>query len=559
MADLFVSEAASMLHSDVRARLADAVNDAHRGKGDYGYYIDHDGDGTEGNCVYSCNGDIRQAPYEISQRGGKAMANIDMDNSKNVVPQTTYVPESDDDSDHYTSMDEASREWVDQLKVWREAKVYASVPLYERYISQKTRKGMDSGSFAGKGKSFPIAKAEDVSAALHSIGRAGPGNYSSDVLRSNIKKIAKAKGFPLPDSLKDDSDKESRRGAVLGDLLLEFQISTAADLKESETYPAKLISPGRGSSGYYSPDVLKRDGPAIFKKGTQMFWNHATDTEEAERPEGNLDHLAGVLDDDAKYDDYGKDGPGLYAPVKVFHQYTKKVAEMGKHIGLSIRAGGSRDESASGPDGKKGVITHLKNAQSVDFVTKAGRDGKVFTEAARVVSQGDDMDAAEVTRMIESAVNPLKADNQKLREALRGYELKDQVPEIVHKALDPLRLPTASKKKIFEKFTSANVSAMLPLKEGKLDTEAIGKLIEAEAVKEAEFLIELGLGDPRGIGKPLTEAELKAQVTEAETETTEIMEGLANIFHSTEKPAKGTPEHRRWKEARKGFLKGRAA
>src|SRR5690606_1012585 len=29
----------------------------------------------------------------------------------------------------------------------------------------------------------------------------------------------------------------------------------------------KLISPGWGSSGYYSEKVLKRDGPKVFKKG----------------------------------------------------------------------------------------------------------------------------------------------------------------------------------------------------------------------------------------------------------------------------------------------------
>jgi hypothetical protein len=560
MAELFVTREAAMLHSDVRARLADAVNDAHRGTGNYGYYIDHDGDGTEGNCIYSCNGDIRQAPYEIAQRGGKAMANIDMDNSKNVVPQTTYVPESDDDSDHYTSMDEAGREWAGQLKAWKEAEIYASVPLYERYISQKTRKSMDSGSFAGKGKSFPIAKAEDVSAALHSIGRAGPGNYSSDVLRANIKKIAKAKGFPLPDSLKDDSDKEAKRREKLGLLLLEFHVSEQDTVKLSESthFPIKLISPGRGSSGYYSPELLKRDGPQIFKNGTQMYWNHATDTEEAERPEGNLDHLAGVLQEDAKYDENGHDGPGLYSSAKVFDQYRDKVKEMGKHIGLSIRAGGSRDESAIGPDGKKGVITALKNAQSVDFVTKAGRDGKVFTEAARASEGAQDMDTAEVQRMIESAVNPLKEENRKLKEALQGTRLRGEVPQVIHEALEPLRLPSASKKKIFEKFTSTEIAGMLPLKEGKLDTEAIGKLIEAEAIREANFLMELGYGDVRGIGKRITEAEMKELEKADEGKFEETMTRLAEIFVGPKLP-KGDAKRQARKVAREAFLKGRAA
>lgn len=566
---MFRTKEAALMHSDVRSRLADAVNDAHRGSGGYGYYMDHDGDGTEGTVVYSSNGDIRQAPYEIGQRGGKAMANIDTANSKNVVPQTTYVPESDDDSDHYASMDEAVREaateWTAQLREWRDKKFYASVPLYERFIGAATRKAADAGSFAGKGRSFPILKAEDVSAALHSIGRAGPGNYSSDVLRANIKKIAKAKGFALPDSLKDDTDKESAVSReTLGELFIEFDLAQpkGVNLKEAAEFNAKLISPGRGSSGYYSPELLKRDGPNIFKSGTHMYWNHATDAEESQRPEGNLDHLAGVLTGDARYDEAGKDGPGLYAPIKTFAQYADKVREMGKHIGLSIRAGGSRDESAAGPDGKKGVITALKHAQSVDFVTKAGRDGKVFTEAARAAeSTGDDMDTAEVQRMIEAAVNPLKAENQRLTEALRGQQLKDQVPQIIHEALEPIRLPVASKRKIFEKFTSASVAAMLPLKEGKLDTEAIGKLIEAEAVREADFLMQLGYGDVRGMGKRLTEAELTAQVKVNENNFAETMNALADVFVGP-KLVKGAadPQLREArKAARKNFVNGRAA
>lgn len=39
--------------------------------------------------------DIRSAPYEISSRGGTAPeASIDFDNSKNVLPVTSYVPEA---------------------------------------------------------------------------------------------------------------------------------------------------------------------------------------------------------------------------------------------------------------------------------------------------------------------------------------------------------------------------------------------------------------------------------------------------------------------------------
>ena len=65
-----LQEAGDMMHSEVAAKLRDAVNDAHRGTGKYGNYIDHSGDGETGDCVYSCDGDIRSAPYTVASVGG---------------------------------------------------------------------------------------------------------------------------------------------------------------------------------------------------------------------------------------------------------------------------------------------------------------------------------------------------------------------------------------------------------------------------------------------------------------------------------------------------------
>ena len=78
-----------------------------------------------------------------------------------------------------------------------------------------------SGDFAGKGKSFPILKASDVSwAAARSMGRAGADNYTPDVIKRNIIRIAKAKGWAseLPKSWQDDStdSKESAHRSPQG-------------------------------------------------------------------------------------------------------------------------------------------------------------------------------------------------------------------------------------------------------------------------------------------------------------------------------------------------------
>jgi len=534
---------AAMQHGDVKDRLKDVINDHVNASGKShadDEYIDHDGDGTEGNCTYMCKGDMRQAPYEIGTSGGKAAASIDFDNSKNVVPQTTYVPEAED-SDHYTSMGEA----------FIEKKLYTELPVYERFISQKTRDAADSSSFAGKGSSFPILKAADVSAALHSIGRAGPGNYSGDTIRANIKKIAKKKGFPLPDSLKDPGEAVSTwkpQGVLLCESGVHFL--EPPQLKEAETtaYPIKLISPGRGSSGYYTPEVLRKAAESkVFKAGTQMFWNHDTDNEESQRPEGDLNRLAAVTTTDARWEEAGKDGPGLYATAKVFSDYADKVKEMGPHIGLSIRAGGAREDMQEGPDGKRGVITALNNAHSVDFVTRAGRDGKVFTEGAR--PEGEDMNKDEVQALIKESLAPVEAENKKLREQLA----MSKAPGIIKEALKDIRLPDASKTKIIKRIAETVDSKTLG------DSKELAKLIEAEAVIERDFLVELGL-PIQSVGVRMTEKELEADGKSHEKAFDEAMGSMVDLFVGPKLPKDGDLAAReRRKAARKIFREGRAA
>lgn len=156
-----------------------------------------------------------------------------------------------------------------------------------------------------------------------------------------------------------------------------------AALRRDGTAAVKLIAPGWGSSGYYSADLLEKDGPGLFRAGTKMYWDHPTQSEESERPEGSLRNLAAVLVSDARWAQ-GPEGPGLYADAKIFEGYQKAVAEMAPHIGVSIRAAGRATVGEA--EGRKGrIITELTAAQSVDFVTEPGAGGKVLQlfEAAR--------------------------------------------------------------------------------------------------------------------------------------------------------------------------------
>ncbi|GAA3218119.1 hypothetical protein ACFP63_08690 [Oerskovia jenensis] len=135
----------------------------------------------------------------------------------------------------------------------------------------------------------------------------------------------------------------------------------------------QIINPGWGSSGYYSQDVLEaaaRD--RIFPAGTHMYVNHPTATENYERPERDLNTLAAVLAEDAHWD-----GGKLVAEAVVFSNWREPLTEMAEAIGVSIRAAAEVEEGEA--DGRKGrIITRLVEGTSVDFVTKAGRGGKIL-------------------------------------------------------------------------------------------------------------------------------------------------------------------------------------
>lgn len=255
-------------------------------------------------------------------------------------------------------------------------------------------------------------------------------------------------------------------------------------IRHDDTAYIKLIQPGWGSSGYYAPEMLERDGPGVFKAGTKMYWNHQTDLEEQARPEGDLYDLAGELMEDARWMAEGPEGAGLYANAKVFAPFKDMVEELAPHIGVSIRAFGKASEGqAEGKDGT--IIDALTYGQSVDYVTEPGAGGKVLQlfESAHKHKE-------------EQMSDQDKQELKELREATAAREAKDAVS----KAIEKSELPEASQKRIVESLTASPKLT----DEGKLDEKALGEAADAAVKAEAEYLSELGAGGVRGLGGSTT-------------------------------------------------------
>lgn len=318
------------------------------------------------------------------------------------------------------------------------------------------------------------------------------------------------------------------------------------------TIPIKIIDPGWGSSGYYSREVLQQAAnDRVYAAGTQMYWNHPSKTDEKERPERDLRDLAGVLTEDARWDEHGSKGPGLYSRAKIFSAYRDAVAEMGPYIGLSHYAWGESKQGEA--EGKKGeIITRIVAARSVDFVTVPGRGGAIAEafRAARPPVPTDEQKAAGESSMGEptpkltleslrkdhpeiiealrkeiensaamkeaqaqqekalkeaqTALEEAKAENARLKEALLLVEAKTFVEEKVKSA----KIPDLTKARIIESLGKSPV-----VKDGKLDEAAYTAAIEAAVKAEAEYLAKLGAGRVEGMGagapteKTLEEAE----------------------------------------------------
>ena len=306
----------------------------------------------------------------------------------------------------------------------------------------------------------------------------------------------------------------------------------------------RVISPGQGSSAFYKEEQLARDANAF--DGGLVFIDHPSRTERKDRPERSLRDLAGSVVGTPMYEKDGAAGAGLYGDVRVAEHWRPFLEDLGADIGVSIRAGGSAVmESIDGKSTK--VAEKFNPGATFDFVTQAGRGGKMvafeaatavadekvneFMEAAGFVEsdgrteearfmewldepkeQGDQMELKEAQeKLVESqgaVVTATKerddalAENAKLAEAIALRDAKATITESINGEKD---LPDVTKTRLIESLTKS-----APMKEGKLDEDAL-KVLVTEAVKDAkEYIESLGKVKPgiTGMGEGGSTEEL---------------------------------------------------
>lgn len=176
--------------------------------------------------------------------------------------------------------------------------------------------------------------------------------------------------------------------------------AAAAEAKATGKMLVQHISPGWGSSGYYASAVLEQAvADQVIPAGTHMYADHPTAAEAAERPVRSIKDLMSITTEDARLatdDDVarGAEIGALVSEVDVVPTYRPLVEHLKDAIGVSIRGDGEITEGGTA-EGRTGrIVESLEHVQSVDWVTRAGRGGKVLSlvESAkatrRAVSRG---------------------------------------------------------------------------------------------------------------------------------------------------------------------------
>ena len=161
-------------------------------------------------------------------------------------------------------------------------------------------------------------------------------------------------------------------------------LAESASLAEAGTkgiWRSRIIAADvQGSSGYYPGDVLRRDGATAFPAGTHVYLDHPSSSEETDRPERSVRDLAGVLIEDANFED-GPDGSGLFAQV----QFLPHVKDLVKSIAREASKADGREAMTDGVE--PGHACHTQRDDAGYFST-----GTVRLESTTAALRSEEID-----------------------------------------------------------------------------------------------------------------------------------------------------------------------
>lgn len=328
--------------------------------------------------------------------------------------------------------------------------------------------------------------------------------------------------------------------------------AAAKSALESGRLPIQLISPGWGSSGYYSPKVLEQAAAdRVIPKGTHMYADHPTEAEEKSRPGRSIKDLIGVTVEDAKLST--KTG-ALIAEVEVVEGWRGTLKTIKDHIGVSIR-GDATDITEGEAEGRTGrIIEGLAHVASVDFVTRAGRGGKVLDVLESALRENAVLEATASDR------------TQQLRQVLQDKYATEKTYVWVRdhdaeQAIVWFELSARGRERTFQQSYSID--------DNDVDLELLGKPVEVRGVtkyvpvndpKAVESATEdVPVNDPAGRTTPTTRESKEDPMAETKIEESELKAlreeaGRVTVLEAERDTAIGERDQSRAREAARDII-----
>lgn len=303
--------------------------------------------------------------------------------------------------------------------------------------------------------------------------------------------------------------------------LLEETTAVPASTGTRGLWRALLITPGVGSSGNWSEETLRRDGPRVLRKGAKCFVTH----NRSENGEPDPFSMWGTLASDSWYEE----GVGLWADIQALPSWIGKVEEVAPHTALSVYLMGESDEFGN-------ITAILDDVQNgVDMVVYPGREGSSLVEKL-YESAKMDSEKNPAAKPVEDNTKGLLRMDQETKERFDALEAKieklvgDKV-ETAQAEIDAEALETAVNAAVETRMAKATESlAAIESAKADLLPSQIASLTES-AVKGEDIAAAIESS------KKFT-AEAKAFVAEAdeahetgrlgEGATTHVLRGFAS-------------------------------
>ena len=337
---------------------------------------------------------------------------------------------------------------------------------------------------------------------------------------------------------------------------MRFREAAGATSKPG-TIELHIIQPGRGSSGYYTEDRLKKACEAgVYPKNMLMHFDHPTLKQEEDQPARSVNTLAAVLAESGHYETDGWDkspvnptGAGVYAVADVRPDRREDLKWLSGKIGVSHYVEGTAEETTC-PDGKKGrLIKELIPSpfNSVDFVTIPGAGGhsrsiaevlKESQENTKRKTMAETKQESLTLTEVRSKYPEVVAEIQKQeREALKIDAMNDEQKNKLKEAADRVKILESEVKTLKGKLAEGAARKFVTeqIAEAKLP-ETAGKNLTEALVKDVP-LAEDGAIDTVKLGVKVTEA-IKGKQEEI---AAILKESGADGIHGNGAPAAGSP------------------